>query len=482
MSWYQPRSFFTLVLLGFGFVLVPLVIGIANAARHLNHLSAQSQRVVYQAAQTTQGTWFLFQQVTAMERQARQFEVLGDPGFFQAYRESHRRFQATAQKLSEFEMDAEPRRQLQQLQRDEDAVYVGLLGAVPRTPTWRAASARFSFLTDSARAAIESGNHAIERDVDQLRRQARNTERTLFWQAFAVVPLAILFATVFTFLISRPIRQIDRAIRRLGDGDFRFPVHVAGPRDLQQLGARLEWLRSRLSELETDKKNFLRHVSHELKTPLSAIREGAELMREQVVGELNPTQREIAHIVHTNCHHLQKLIEDLLNFNLAETRNDAMRWDDVALNETIAAVVQQHKPAWLKKQITMELKLSYVRLRGDREKLATIVDNLLSNAIKFTPPHGRIELQLAASADHITLDVIDNGPGIEQRERPRVFEPFFQGQRQVQGHIKGTGLGLAIAKEYAYAHHGTLNVLEHERGAHLRLVLPRHSAEIRHAS
>lgn len=479
---YQPRSFFTLVLLGFGFVLVPLVAGIVNAARHLSHLSAESQRVVYQAAEATQNSWLLFQQVTTMERQAKQFEVLGDGAFFQGYRETHRRFQTTAAHVAELDLDPDHRRQLNRLIKDEDNVYVALLGAVPRTATWQNASARFSGLTDDTRALIDASNRLIEREVGDLRRHSRRTERVLFWEAFGIVPAAILFATVFTFLISRPIRQIDRAIRHLGDGEFKSRIGVSGPRDLQQLGARLEWLRARLSELEIEKQNFLRHVSHELKTPLSAIREGSELLREEVVGGLNAQQREIAQIVHANCNDLQKLIEDLLNFNLAETRSQAVQWDDIAFNEIIAAVVQQHKPAWLNKRITIELKLVYVRLRGDRDKLATVIDNLLSNAIKYTPPRGRIEFNLAVDDHAVTLDVSDTGPGIERFERARVFEPFFQGERAVGGHIKGTGLGLAIAKEYVYAHHGTLNVVDSANGARFRLVLPRYTAEIRHAS
>ena len=93
-----------------------------------------------------------------------------------------------------------------------------------------------------------------------------------------------------------------------------------GPQDLRYLGQRLEWLRSRLSDLEEQQNRFLRHVSHELKTPLTAVREGAELLRDNVGGKLSPEQREIVRIVRENTLSLQKLIEDLLKYH--QTRGD----------------------------------------------------------------------------------------------------------------------------------------------------------------
>src|SRR5690606_16886088 len=127
-------------------------------------------------------------------------------------------------------------------------------------------------------------------EVENMRRQAAATQRRLSWQALAVIPAALVLAIFGTLLIARPVRQIDRAIRRLGRGQFDDPVYVHGPRDLEELGDRLDWLRLRLLDLDAQKVRFLRHVSHELKTPLTAIREGAQLLSDQVAGQLTPAQ------------------------------------------------------------------------------------------------------------------------------------------------------------------------------------------------
>lgn len=473
MESYQPRSFFSLVLIGFLLVVVPLMVGLVNAARYVNNLSQQSQTVVQHAVRATQSTWLLFQQIIALERNAAQYAVLGDASFLQAYTDTHRRFGATGAQLAQLRLDDEHRHRLTELLAAEDALYRKLTAAPARSAIWRAAGAEFPSLTESARTLLKNSDRLIEREVRGLRREARNTEKALVWQAFALIPLTALFTAVFTYLISRPVRQMDRAIRRLGDGEFKTPVAVTGPHDLEQLGERLEWLRRRLSELEAEKKTFLRNVSHELKTPLSAIREGSELLREEAVGTLNADQTEIAQILHANCNHLQRLIEDLLNFNLAETRHTPMQWEELYFDEIVNQVVQQHKPAILKKQIDLQLSAPRIPVRGDRDKLATVIDNLVSNAVKYTPARGRIALTVQAQDAAVVLDVVDTGPGIDAPERDRVFEPFFQGRHQAQGSIKGTGLGLAIAKEYVSAHRGSLHVIGAAHGAHLRVVLPR---------
>src|SRR5204863_9669390 len=98
-------------------------------------------------------------------------------------------------------------------------------------------------------------------------------------------------------------------------------IQVTVSHDLEYLGQRVNWLRGRLGELEDEKRKFLEHVSHELKTPLTALREGTALLEEEVVGQLNEAQREIVDILQENGTQLQKLIEDLLNFHLAQARH-----------------------------------------------------------------------------------------------------------------------------------------------------------------
>ena len=110
----------------------------------------------------------------------------------------------------------------------------------------------------------------------------------------------MILVLIFTILVARPIRQIDRAIGQLGESGFSKPIEVEGPTDLRRLGRQLEWLRIRLLELAQEKNKFLRHMSHELKTPLANIREGTELLLDGSVGDLEGSQREVTGILRTN--------------------------------------------------------------------------------------------------------------------------------------------------------------------------------------
>jgi two-component system sensor histidine kinase GlrK len=266
---------------------------------------------------------------------------------------------------------------------------------------------------------------------------------------------------------------MDRAIRRLGDGDFSKPAEIVGPCDLEQLGERLDWMRTRLLEVEQEKNRFLHHISHELKTPLTAIREGAELLNERVVGNLNAQQSEIAAILSDNTLQLQKLIENLLDFNIASSRASQLHVERVALNHLIQSVLEDHKVAILARQLVLDESLQPVQMDGDRAKLQTLVDNLLSNAIKFSPEQGRLRVRLEQQDGQAVVEVADAGPGIPEQERRRIFDAFYQGTYSDNGHVRGTGLGLAIAREYAQAHGGYIEVIDSEdQGACLRVVLP----------
>jgi len=215
-------------------------------------------------------------------------------------------------------------------------------------------------------------------------------------------------------------------------------------------------------------------VSHELKTPLTAVREGAELLRDNIGGRLAPEQQEIVRIVRENTLSLQRLIEDLLKYHQTGGMEPATL-GPVALPEVIRRVVKEQKLAALARIITVDVKLSPVIIVGETEKIRTVIDNLVSNAIKYSPRAGQIEITLAPHSGLAVLDVVDQGPGIAPADRERVFESFYTGKPPADGKVKGSGLGLAIAREYALAHGGRIEVLDRadgQRGTLFRLSLP----------
>ena len=143
----------------------------------------------------------------------------------------------------------------------------------------------------------------------------RNRRTLAIAQVLAAVAAALAIALVIGWWLARPVLALEAAIRRLGGRAVRGTDRNRGPDDLQRLGQRLDWLRQRLADLEADRVRVLRHVSHELKTPLAAMCEGVALLQEQVIGPLTADQREVAMILEHNTRALQRQIVDLLNYH-----------------------------------------------------------------------------------------------------------------------------------------------------------------------
>jgi len=460
-------------------VALPLILALINNAVSINQFANRSQRAVQQAVQSTQASRRLAELLSALERNARQMVILGDRSLLDAYESNRKAFLKVAGEFATLPFDAEQRAALDEIVRGEAAIHAVLRGPDGGAGLGRAAES-FAQLDDRARGIIERGDRLIDREIEAMREIAARAQMITLWQMLALVPVALLLAAGFTVLIARPIRQIDAAIRRMGAGDFMVPVGVSGPRDLQMVGRRIEWLRHRLNELEQQKNRFLRQVSHELKTPLTALREGSELLSEEALGKLTPEQQEVAGILRANSMELQRLIEDLLSYGAAEYQRSAMRFAQIEVRRVVARVLDDQNLALRARALRVAPHIEDITLEADPEKLRIMLDNLLSNAVKFSPEGGVIDVDVRGDSAHALLEVSDSGPGIPPAERERVFDPFFRGRSVAGGPLRGSGIGLSVVRDYAQAHGGTVEVVDEPRqsGARLRLRLPLRQAPV----
>lgn len=433
----------------------------------------QGRMALFQAVEATEGSVMLTEHITSMERSARQFQILGDKTFLQMYEKTHQALQETEKKLSQLPMGKTQQNQMRALIEKEQAAFVRLKSAPFNSENVKEGVSAFASLSRLAQSILSENRRLVASEIEKMKEKGEAAKRTLVWQAMGVIPITLLLVVVFTFLIARPIKQIDQAIRKLGDGTFASEISISGPKDLEYLGKRLDWLRSRLMELEAQKSQFLRHVSHELKTPLTATRAGVELLIDEVAGELNKEQRKVIQILHQKSIQLQNMIENLLNFSVVLERHAALYITEVGINRLIEKVIADHQLATLARGIYFDLDLADQTISGDEDKLTAVIDNLISNAVKFSPINGKIRILLGQEGDNAVLDVIDSGPGIDPEDKGRVFDPFYQGRQFPEGNIEGTGIGLSLAKEYVMAHRGKIEIVDdEEKGAHLRVKLP----------
>jgi len=457
---------------GFALVLLPLVAAIGYGVNYVSRLTLQGQDAIYTSALAVQTSYEIVQRLGLMDRYARQYLVLGDPAIKRSYNKTRSQFLESARTLDELTteplLDAEIAALVSQEKRLHEQFNRAKVSGNNSSLT-----DKYSDLIIKAQNFSVASHQLIDKEVQKMRGNTRKTQKRMFWLATALIPMAVFFSIVFTVLISRPIRQISVAIRRMGDGQFADPINIIGPKDVEHLGKRLDWLRQRLLDLEEQKIRFLQHMSHELKTPLASIREGSQLLHEQVVGKLTDQQREISQIISASSLQLQHLIENIIEFSRNQSDSMTLNQAIVDLKSLIEDVARNHKLALMNRGVRLFLDLELVNLLADAGKLQSVVDNLISNAIKFSPTHGKILVRLRQMDNLAVFDIWDQGPGIAPQERDKVFNAFFQGEQTVHESIKGSGLGLSIARDYVYAHGGSIEVVSSaQRGAHFTVILP----------
>ncbi len=471
MKLFHPKSIFQLILVSFALVVLPLIAALLYAASSVDRLAAQSQQVITHAVKASETGQKLLEQITVMERNLRQYQVLADDILLQVYEANRDKFIETLASLAELPLPEALRQRVNQLAWDETDFYARVQEHKNDLRSLDV-SVALSVLDKQAQQILLQSQQLIDTEVANTQAEAEQTQHNLFWLIAALVPAMLLLVAFLVVVINRPLRRLDDGIRRLGAGDFSVALKLDGPRDLEQLGERLDWMRGRLMEVEADKKRFLQHISHELKTPLTTLREGSELLAEEIPGALTSQQREVVELLQQNSLQLQKLIEDLLTYNTA-TRDAVLNLQSLRFDELVRDVVDEYKLSVMARRLWFEVELAEVSVVADMAKLRVIIDNLLSNAVKFSPNKGRIKVGLSSEADYAVLDVQDQGPGIAPAQQEKIFEAFYQGTDAYISHVNGTGLGLSIVWEYLHAHGGMIEVVDEGLpGAHMRIQLP----------
>lgn len=464
----MSRLSFSHILLA-SFLLIATILGSAALSGLLafEAFAERSHEGARNALRATSAVQQLAERTVDMERSARQYLVVEDRVLLERFGQAHREALAA---LERFEALGLPH---------THALVIG----------WRAAAAEVASALTRQGAAIDV-RRALgrlmpinEQLATALRVQlGRNSERllvelethrtTLTWHVLAAFLAAGLFAALTGGWILRPLKAVENAIERLGASRFDEPIEIAGPADLRRLGRRLDWLRKRLAELEADRVRLLRHVSHELKTPLASLHEGIALLDEHVVGVLSSEQHEVVAILQNNARVLQERIEGLLGYNAAVFDARSLKRSTVGLGAVLEAVLAEQRLQLQARGLRATVSGTAPDIEADRDKLQIVFANLIGNAVSFSPDGGEIRLALSRVPGWVRVDCIDQGPGVPADDAERIFEPFYQGRRRSSVACHGSGLGLSIVREFVLAHGGRVYLLPAARGAHFRVELP----------
>lgn len=467
----MPRISFRQSMLA-GFLLIALLLSWAAVRSWLvlERFVDQSRNGNEQSLQVSASLQELAERTVDLERSARQFIVLSDPALLARFDENVASSLAAVDRLENIE--GESLAELSAAWRQTvERLGAGLHQAAPQAEL-------FPFLArlaDINGALEQASRHWIDKQHSAMLADLDANRLRLAVLVAVAVAGAFLVALWMGWWLSRPIESLERSIERLGESRFDEPVAVLGPVDLRRVGRRLDWLRRRLGELESERERTLRHVSHELKTPLTALREGIALLQEEVVGRLVGSQQEVVDILQHNVMALQQHIESLLRLNAASFEARRLCYRPVALQKMLDDVVQARELQIQARQLKVRCLAPEVTTLLDGEKLQVVLDNLLSNAIDFSPEGGLIRLEVELVDNVLRVSCIDQGPGVAVEDAERIFEPFVQGGRAPPTPRKGSGVGLSIVRELMTAMSGRVLLVADKTngsGANFRIEVP----------
>ncbi|AFJ46120.1 putative sensor-like histidine kinase YfhK [Shimwellia blattae DSM 4481 = NBRC 105725] len=462
-----PRSLRQMVMMAFILVLAPLLVLAWQAWQSLNTLSDQAARTNRMTLVEARRSEAMTNAALEMERSYRQFCVLDDATFAKVYQDQRRRYG----QMLDAQAGMLPDNRIWQTLRD-NLDNLAELKCVNSGPT-AAASAQLEQFAATNVQMVQAMRAVVYSHGQQLQQAIAQRGQFFGWQALVLFLITLGLMMLFTRMITGPVKAIESMINRLGEGEsLGQNIHFKGPRELRSVGKRIIWLGERLAWLESQRHQFLRHISHELKTPLASMREGTELLLDQVVGPLTLEQKEVVTILDDSSRNLQKLIEQLLDYN-RKLANGAVQLEPVALAPLVEQVIAANSLPARAKAMQTHCNLAQQPCLAQPQLLLSVLDNLYSNAVHYGSESGTIGIRSQVVDNQLQIDITNTGNPVSAAEREMIFEPFFQGSQQRKGAVKGSGLGLSIARDCVRRMHGTLALVDvDDADVCFRILLP----------
>ena len=318
------------------------------------------------------------------------------------------------------------------------------------------------------------------------RETARSLNGSMFTLIIEALALGLIISILLSFLLAKtmvnPLQRLTNGIEEVARGDFSRKLEVTSSDEIGQLtesfNVMARQLQSTIADLEREQqksKDFVANVSHELRTPLTNIKSYAETLADGV-GELPPEmEQRFLGVILNESDRMAHILQDLLTLSRFDSGRSGLRLTAFpfagAVDDTYQAILmdaQNHSH-------TVELVLpeNLPEVRADRERVMQVMMNIVSNAIKYTPDGGRIVLSAGQAGDKVWMEVDDNGIGIPESDRDRIFERFYRVDKARSRQSGGTGLGLSIAQEIMKQHEGRLYLVDkREPGLTIRMELP----------
>lgn len=290
----------------------------------------------------------------------------------------------------------------------------------------------------------------------------------LIWLVIFSIIIGVTVSIVINIILLRPVVKLSKAMKQVASGDFgiRLKTNV----QIQEIQDSFESFNMMVQELEateTLQTDFVANVSHEFKTPINAIEGYATLLQGN---SEDAQQQEYVDRILLNTRRLSTLVGNILLLSKVSNHVIPMARKNFRVDEQIRQAIVLLEPQWTARNVGFDVDLEEITWNGPEALMHHVWSNLISNAIKFGPENGTVSIRLCTSGENLMCTVTDEGPGVPDMERQRIFHKFYQLDSSHKQ--EGNGLGLALAKQITDSCNGKVSVENTPEGCCFTVVLP----------
>ncbi len=468
--------------LGFSLVIAVLVIVGALSLAAIGRLVAVNRAITTRALPAAQLASSAHDTMQALGRLEGRYLVLGDARYLTLFEERSTRARQDLERLAEV---ITTRREQELLRAAQEAFHAyrevaieeqALLRQGQRARATRLAETQTRVLAERVETSLEALMEVTHAAARAAQLEAAGVEARTWMGVLVALGGAFVVALVAAGFIaqrlSRSLRVLSEATSAVAAGSFREPLQVSGRDEIAELGRAFNTMAAELRQLEELKDGFFAAVSHELRSPLTSMREAAHLLRDEVPGGLNPKQARLVEIIEDSTDRLLRLVNQILDLSRLRAGMLPIERQPLDLAWVVRRAVDELRPQAEQAGLRLEIEQTGDRFEtvGDTDRLVQVVVNLVANAIRFTPRGGRVAIRLIDAGPELEVHVEDTGLGIPADALPHIFDWYQQAHRR-RG---GSGLGLPIVRGLVEAHGGRVTVESHEgKGSRFTVLLPR---------
>ncbi|HDP26388.1 MAG TPA: HAMP domain-containing histidine kinase [Deltaproteobacteria bacterium] len=454
---------FILAYVVFVFVLLGLNMLLLYVSSRLSNLTSEIYLVDYRKKELSST---LIDNIISLEETQKKFMLLQQDSYREMIAQKQQEIDQAwifleTDFMSYDEKEREQIRNARQLWKTYLERYQKQIDRIPEDPdeleeVFRSNRKEIDVLVEYARASNRNAVKQIDNKIVYLKELGDQTMSSTWW----VLAFALSIGLIVPFLIyrsvTRDISHIKGGVKKIAAGDFTYTIPLDSSDELGRLAESFNAMALRLKELDDMKSEFISVVSHELKTPLTSMKEATNLLKEGVAGEISEKQMRLLAIMEEGIRRLLYTVSELLEMSRLESGMVKLNLGSHPINSVVSSFVSEFKP--FADTSGVELIVEYLpkdcQVTIDRDKILQVLTNLTHNAIKYSERGSHVKIRLKLSDRVLLTEIEDYGKGIPEEDLSLIFDKFYQ-SKYTRGH-SGIGLGLAISRGIIDAHGGTI--------------------------